>query len=488
MGVFFLVGAVLAAASYPQPGVDHAHTTLVTCLIGAGLVAGLASFVIPWERAPTLLHGGALLALALIAVAVAASGGVHSPFSSLYLLTAAYVAYFFSPRAVLGYLGVIVVLALMPVWFTAHPSAGGELARYLTAGATLVVVILTLILTRLRLTATGESERDRAAEATALRTVATALAASTDARSTAQVLFAQAHAMLGTDRGAVYRITKEGRELEVIGTSEFPGLEKVPMPLDPTHSAAAVSAVQDRTLAVDEALGHPLVNQDLVKQYGVASLIFVPLRSAEEMIGVLVLAYDRPHAFSQEEVVLAEALAAEAGLALARSELIESLDRMARTDELTKVANRRDAERQLDEETSRAERYGTTLSVLVIDLDHLKQTNDTQGHAAGDLKLQRLGRTLADRARATDLVGRWGGDEFVVVCPSTDAAASRLLAESIHALCAEHDLSVSIGIATREEGELPNVLLRRADDDLYAAKQAREGEPSSERASGELGG
>jgi len=149
---------------------------------------------------------------------------------------------------------------------------------------------------------------------------------------------------------------------------------------------------------------------------------------------------------------------------------------LSRTDPLTGLGNPLALEERLDQETARASRYGQPLSLLVMDVDRLKAINDRHGHHAGDLALQAVARALRNGARETDLPARVGGDEFVLLAPSTPGPAAVALAERVRALVAAEGidgLTVSAGIATAEGGGPadPLALRDRADRALYEAKR-----------------
>ena len=158
------------------------------------------------------------------------------------------------------------------------------------------------------------------------------------------------------------------------------------------------------------------------------------------------------------------------------------LERMATTDELTGLVNRRQAVAKLGEQWASAERYGHPLSCIMLDIDHFKKFNDRYGHATGDLVLKEIATVMIESARGTDTCGRLGGEEFVVLCPNVDAAGAEACAERIRSSVASHrvnyqeqDLAVtaSLGVADRDDGMTgPDDLLRAADEALYAAKDA----------------
>jgi diguanylate cyclase (GGDEF)-like protein len=165
----------------------------------------------------------------------------------------------------------------------------------------------------------------------------------------------------------------------------------------------------------------------------------------------------------------------------AQAELI----RLAATDPLTGLSNRRVLDRRLDEEWLRARRHGSPMSVLFVDIDHFKQFNDTYGHAAGDEVLTAVAECIASAVRRpVDLVARYGGEEFAVVLPDTPAAGATSVAEKIrkrvqgmslfYGQSGHGSVTVSVGCATcvPAQGASASGLMAAADAQLYAAKSA----------------
>ncbi len=160
---------------------------------------------------------------------------------------------------------------------------------------------------------------------------------------------------------------------------------------------------------------------------------------------------------------------------------IKILD-LAIRDGLTGLFNRRYAQERLDKEFDRSLRFGRELSVLFIDLDHFKFFNDRHGHQAGDEILQILTGKLTQAVRESDTLARWGGEEFIVICPETNQEDACMLAERIRKSVAGHPfpnaaqqplgiVSLSIGVASISNGtESPEKLLGLADDAMYLAK------------------
>ncbi|MGQ9531750.1 MAG: GGDEF domain-containing protein [Desulfotomaculales bacterium] len=156
----------------------------------------------------------------------------------------------------------------------------------------------------------------------------------------------------------------------------------------------------------------------------------------------------------------------------------------ATTDPLTGLLNRRGVERALRRELARARRHGLPLAVLFGDLDGLKDINDAHGHRAGDAALRLVAGCLRANLRETDAAGRWGGDEFLVVLPHTDAAGAEAVMRRLKASCAalsavlDFPVEVSCGAACcPEDGTQVEELLAAADRRMYQAKRRGEGGP-----------
>jgi two-component system, cell cycle response regulator len=161
--------------------------------------------------------------------------------------------------------------------------------------------------------------------------------------------------------------------------------------------------------------------------------------------------------------------------------LAEQTRHMATSDMLTKLHNRRSAFDVLSQAVAASLRYGLALSVAVIDVDRFKNVNDTYGHHVGDMALQQIANVLRCATRKADFPARWGGEEFLLIMPSTGAAGARVCAERIRMAIARTPVSLenetplaltaSIGVATFESGESDMDLVNRADRALYAAKE-----------------
>ncbi|MEW5737430.1 MAG: diguanylate cyclase [Myxococcota bacterium] len=216
---------------------------------------------------------------------------------------------------------------------------------------------------------------------------------------------------------------------------------------------------------------------------GRGCLLSVPMVHGDELLGVL--NFERPEKadFSAEEIEFFTAVAGQAAMAVQNARLHEQTVALSVTDPLTGIPNRRHLFQQLDAEIVRANRFGTQLSVLMIDIDHFKHLNDTAGHSAGDDVLKQVSAVLRGAVRKVDTVARYGGEEFMVLLPQIARAEALEVAEklrrSVEESPCEHakaqpggKVTISIGVANlpgdaAERGRLVDC----ADSALYASKR-----------------
>jgi diguanylate cyclase (GGDEF)-like protein len=225
-----------------------------------------------------------------------------------------------------------------------------------------------------------------------------------------------------------------------------------------------------------------------VARLDLRAIFSVPLQADGRRLGVLVLSRDGEGAqpFDAGDVAFGQAIAGRAVLALER--LIErqraddELRHLAYVDELTGLANRRAAERAIASRLGSLGRHGWSFGLLVVDVDHLKLINDRHGHAVGDSALRLVAHTIAWGSRSEDVVGRWGGDEFVVLVSAADPGLLAQASRRIQALVSRSHLrgesgqirlSISVGASVARADDTVEALFERADQALYEAKSTR---------------
>jgi diguanylate cyclase (GGDEF)-like protein len=236
------------------------------------------------------------------------------------------------------------------------------------------------------------------------------------------------------------------------------------------HVARADAGSQRGIFRVDE----PQVER-------VGDLRAVPLFALGNVVGALVFTVGPGERLKHNAVDALEVIADLAGVAIGSARHFESVERLAVTDGLTSLYNRRTLDRLLPEAIARARRSKQPLAVVLTDIDHFKNVNDTYGHAVGDDVIRSVARALSSTARASDVVARYGGEEFCLVLEGTDASGAIRAAErarlSVRGLCIDTNkgplhVTSSFGVAVLSPGnDDPRALLEEVDANLYKAKQ-----------------
>jgi len=222
--------------------------------------------------------------------------------------------------------------------------------------------------------------------------------------------------------------------------------------------------------------------QAFIEKYGLMSVLATPIRTKDTILGAFVSFSSAPRTLAQVDLESAAELADFTAIVVENSRLFAEVQRSATTDSLTGVFNTRFFREVLSREAARAQRYSTSLSLLMIDVDSFKLINDTFGHLVGDKVLMEIGHILQKTVRNTDLVFRCGGDEFGVVLPGTSSEGALHVAEKIlqrvqagpilQMMGYAGAITVSIGIADYQRGSHFEALVAEADQALYASKRA----------------
>ena len=184
------------------------------------------------------------------------------------------------------------------------------------------------------------------------------------------------------------------------------------------------------------------------------AVLCIPITYGETLLGVLNVESRNEDAFSPEDVLIMNTLADLLATALHNSFVFQKLQQQSITDGLTGIKTRRFFWEALSSEWKRASRSGRPFSVVLIDLDKFKEVNDTLGHLEGDLVLARVGRLLEQKCRQSNVVARYGGDEFIILMPETGVEQAQVLAErlrlwlSTDPMLQEHHITGSFGVAS----------------------------------------
>ncbi|MDB5100065.1 MAG: diguanylate cyclase/phosphodiesterase domain 1 [Cyanobacteria bacterium RYN_339] len=313
----------------------------------------------------------------------------------------------------------------------------------------------------------------REREVVALRRVALAMNASLELDGLLETIVQVALELTGGRRAHV--VWRDDQELDRLLQAPVRG-GSWRMPEDAVRKVEAVR----HTLAT----GEPAHDEERL-------LVCLPLVAPGQVLGALCVEGQMP---GQDAVADLHVLAAHAAIALEQAVLFAALRRRSveleatlrryheaehasLTDPLTNLANKRHFRDQGKREAAVAKRYGRPLSLIIADIDHFKRVNDTYGHLRGDDVLKSVSATLSRTVRGADLLARWGGEEFVVLCPATGPDEALKLAERIRAAIeAMHGpvpgITISLGVATHAPDEELDATLDRADRALLRAKEA----------------
>jgi len=222
------------------------------------------------------------------------------------------------------------------------------------------------------------------------------------------------------------------------------------------------------------------------------AVLCLPISYGETLLGVLNVESRDENAFAPQDVLILNTLADLLATALHNSFVFQKLQQQSITDGLTGIKTRRFFWEALSSEWKRASRSGRPFSVVLIDLDKFKEVNDSLGHLEGDLVLARVGRLLEQKCRQSNVVARYGGDEFIILMPETGIEQAQVLAERLRLWLAtdpmleEHHITGSFGVASFPvHGFSMEDLIRIADTGMYMAKHAGGNQVSTSDAFGE---
>jgi diguanylate cyclase (GGDEF)-like protein len=249
-----------------------------------------------------------------------------------------------------------------------------------------------------------------------------------------------------------------------------------------------VMAVRSKELIVIEDIDShkkPIIRKSqraFAGNYETNNCAIVPLICQDRVVGVLNLADkvsgDR---FNCEDIALIGLFSQLVGASIGNIKLFEKIQRQATTDGLTGLVNHKTFYEILEKELLRSRRYGGQISLIMIDVDNLKKTNDTHGHRAGDKVIKEISRRIKESIRQIDTAARYGGDEFAVILPNTSLSDATIVAERMVKAVAQSpttwrkeqiQLSISVGLGQYDADTNPEDITSRSDQALYIAKQA----------------
>lgn len=282
----------------------------------------------------------------------------------------------------------------------------------------------------------------------------------------------------------IFVLDKETGELTVRATRG-----EVVNPIDDVAFAmgrgvSAWVAHERRPIIVGDLRSDPRLRALVSDSTQARSFASIPLLSGRRIVGVINISHSKPNRFTQGNLDIIGIIASQAAVSIEKSLAYENLELLAITDPLTRAYNRRYLELRLEEESARAKRYGVPLSVIMIDIDRFKRVNDEFGHSVGDDALREVVGVISGIVRETEIISRYGGEEFVIVLPQTSGEDCARVAERTRRIVEEHlfcdestpdgiRLTVSAGVAVYPSDAADSkALIEAADKALYEAKRA----------------
>ncbi|MDI6857928.1 MAG: GAF domain-containing protein [Dehalococcoidia bacterium] len=347
-----------------------------------------------------------------------------------------------------------------------------------------------VIIDNARLYEQEQQQRKRA------ETLVDVLAAAAEDASLKRVLVKICQAVVNLtvgDRCSIFIVDKEGRRLQPmmsLGIEDAEMWEKFrsasPAALRPREEQRRAEDIVtwDKPFVAENALETAGLNRWWVETFKIKSLVRYPLRVKDRTIGMMVVDTVHEHkCFPREEIETIAAIAKQAAIIIENARLHEQLQEQAITDALTGLYNHRHIHERVEEEFERASRNNRPFAVLMMDLDNFKFFNDAHGHQTGDEALRFAGTQIKNSLRAADIVGRYGGDEFLAILPETNRAEAEQAAERIISSLAANPfpvpnsvervpMDVSIGIACYPvDATNSHDLVALADAAMYEAKR-----------------
>lgn len=327
--------------------------------------------------------------------------------------------------------------------------------------------------------------KHQADELDALKRISLNLTSSLDLQKVLDTVVTEAMGLIRNAR-AVHIFLYEHGNLVFGSSLDSDGVRNIPISI-PRRNGLTYSVIRaGKQIIVEDMSTHPMFKG--IQVHNAGSIISIPLKFKDEIVGVMNLSRTTTGHFSRSEMRLISLLAEQAAVAIFNASLYKRVTQMANTDSVTGLPNRRALDERLQEEWHYANQMNLQFAVVMMDLDGFKAVNDTFGHDVGDELLNSLFNFLAQRMRSSDFLARYGGDELTLAMRNTSLDAAQAVTQKVIDLVKEHRfnfpveanlnpfLGITAGIAVYPiHAGHPSDLLRAADSALYHAKKYHRG-------------
>jgi diguanylate cyclase (GGDEF)-like protein len=453
LAALFFAGAGTGALTLILPHSELANEPELWTNVGVAFVAALALVAFATQFRPWMLACVVAAGTLTVTRAVFYSNDAGTFYGLWYVWVGLFAFFAFERRWAIAQLALV---GITYAWALTELPANSSIVRWIMTVGTVAIggILVEVLIGRLQHRAASARAQTRALELVSHAAHDLGRQTTSEAAGTALCKVAM-RAAAGAESASLWEPTSDGRALTASASTE------------PTITGSTVFFVESGSALLDTfASGE----QRFVA--GENAMLLQPLILDDVTVGVLAVAWDGAHAEPSEELSqVIRLLSLEGALALQRASTLARLERVARTDDLTGLANRRAWDEHLSREVARASRTGGSLAIALLDLDHFKDYNDIHGHPAGDRLLKQVAAGWARAIRATDILARYGGEEFAVALPGVaEEEAMATLERMRDEMPQNQRVSAGLVFWDREESEI--ALVGRADRALYAAKAA----------------
>jgi diguanylate cyclase (GGDEF)-like protein len=473
-GALYGMGGLTLWTFVLLPGVDHSHPGWIIGISAGALLWGLCSlFVVDWSsRGQWLIHVSSTVGFVVIAGEVASSGGGQSPGWIYLFFIVVFSSYFYRWGVAAVYVAGSVLVQALPLFYDPRWGQTAYVSKLVVGGSSYLVLGATIASGKQLMRTVRARAELLAAEQGALRRVATAVIEGQTAEAIFELVAREAAALLRVGAAGILRFDSAEQATVMGSWADHAGGRYERGTVIPVRPGSDVARAQETGLPIRIDNHRP---GTAVNRLGYRASIVAPVHVSGRTWGAVAVAAEASRRLSHRDerqlMEFGELLAS----AIASIDERATLAAQASTDPLTGLANRRSLHERLAAEVARSQRHGGKLSVAVLDIDHFKEVNDSGGHESGDAVLVQVAGCLENQARAEDVLGRFGGDEFAWVMPETTREQAMVAVERARRLIAmtiarPHRITVSAGICDTGVTSHPAELINHADTALYWSK------------------
>lgn len=321
-------------------------------------------------------------------------------------------------------------------------------------------------------------------ELSALRLIISEINSTLELDKVLDLIIQKAIQVVKAERGSLMLFDHKKEELYIKSSVRLSKKTVSAVRIKPGEGIAGWVFKEGKPLLVKEGEKDPRFKKFENEDEELKSIISVPLKIKDQVIGAINVDNKRKgDFFNKDDLRLLSTFANQAAIAIQNAKLHQEIKQLAITDDLTGLYNFRYIKDRLDEEVKRAQRFKHLLALIMADIDHFKEFNDNYGHLAGNKVLQNIADILRSNIREVDIVGRFGGEEFIIILPEANKKEAHKIAERIRIKVEDYNfinkkshpnekVTLSLGVTSCfQESITPQGLIYKVDQALYQAKR-----------------